>query len=357
MPASTLQHILQENYIIAKIRGEKSYLLGPRQFYALTDLRTQNEILGALSDGPYGKELSKLTEESSPIETERAIRLGFARTVRTLRSSCQGSERAFLNEFTRRFEAYDLAALVLFKAQGKPWEEFVATRQPLAIFRESELHQLYSLDDLHLIIAAAGDRSLEARTQGFSMTELEGLKASLVRDIIIGWGEERFFRYVEDRLSGADRAQCSPIAGTAVDIGNLTIILRSKMLGTTTVRDHLIPSFWKLDHITVDQLLASQDVGQALDFVASHHYYSRILSKERQRFEESKSLSFLEVALRRYQLKLSKRIFLGFPYSLGTILAFLIFKDNEARNLSAVLTGLDAGLKQSDLRSLLALSD
>ena len=156
MPASTLQHILQENYIIAKIRGEKSYLLGPRQFYALTDLRTQNEILGALSDGPYGKELSKLTEESSPIETERAIRLGFARTVRTLRSSCQGSERAFLNEFTRRFEAYDLAALVLFKAQGKPWEEFVATRQPLAIFRESELHQLYSLDDLHLIIAAAG---------------------------------------------------------------------------------------------------------------------------------------------------------------------------------------------------------
>src|SRR5207302_8413378 len=66
LPASTLQHILQENYIIAKIRGEKSYLLGPRQFYALTDLRTQNEILGALSDGPYGKELSKLTEESSP---------------------------------------------------------------------------------------------------------------------------------------------------------------------------------------------------------------------------------------------------------------------------------------------------
>ena len=273
MPASTLQHILQENYIIAKIRGEKSYLLGPRQFYALTDLRAQNEILGALSDGPYGKELSKLTEESSPIETERAIRLGFARTVRTLMSSCQGSERAFFSHFTRRFEAYDLAALVLFKAQGKSWEEFMATRQPLAMFRESELHRLYSLDDLHSITAVAGDRSLEARTQSFSMTELEGLKAALVRDIIIGWGEERFFRYVDDKLSGADRAQCSPIAGTAVDISNLTIILRSKILGTTTVRDHLIPSFWKLDHITVDQLLASQDIGQALDFVASHHYY------------------------------------------------------------------------------------
>src|SRR5437667_8018958 len=134
------------------------------------------------------------------------------------------------------------------------------------------------------------------------MTELEGLKAALVRDIIIGWGEERFFRYVDDKLSGADRAQCSPIAGTAVDISNLTIILRSKILGTTTVRDHLIPSFWKLDHITVDQLLASQDIGQALDFVASQHYYSRIISVSPQRIYDAKSLSFLEVALRRYQL-------------------------------------------------------
>src|SRR5437660_10380034 len=113
------------------------------------------------------------------------------------------------------------------------------------------------------------------------------------------------------------------------------------MLGTTTVREHLIPSFWKLDHITVDQLLASQDVGQPLDSVASHHYYSRVLSGARQRFEEPKSLSFLEVALRKYQLKLSKRILLGLPYSFGTISAFLIFKDNDARNLKAVLTVLE----------------
>jgi len=354
---STLQHIFQENYIIAKIRGEKSYLLGARQLFALTDLRTRSEILGALSEGPYGKELSKLTEESSPIDTERAIRLGFARTVRTLMSSSQGSERAFFRQFIRRFGAYDLAALVLFKAQGKPWEEFVATRQPLGLFRESELHRLYSLDDLYSMMTTFGDRNLEARTQNFSLTDLEGLKASLVRDIIIGWGEERFFRYIEDKLSGADRSQCAPIAGAAVDVSNLAIILRSKLIGTTTVRDHLIPSFWKLDHTTIDQLLASQDVGQALDYVAAHHYYGRIFSGARQRFEESKSLSFLEVTLRKHQLRLSKRIFLGFPYSLGTILAFLIFKDNEAKNISAALTGLDAGLEQSDLRSLLALPD
>jgi len=357
LPASTVTHILQENYIIAKIHGEKGSLLAPHQLYSLTEFRTQNEIIGALSEGPYGRELSKLREESSPIETERAIRLGFARTVRTLMSSSQGSERIFFRQFTRRFEAYDLAALVLFKAQGKTWEEFVATRQPLAIFKEAELHHLYSLDDLHSIIATVHDRALELRTQGFSMTEMDGLNASLLRDVIAGWGEERFYKYVSEHLSGADKAQCSPIAGSAVDIGNLTIILRSKLIGATSIRDHLIPSFWKLDSRTVEQLLAFQDVNQALDSLSSHHYYGRILGGARQKFEESKSLSFLEIALRKYQLKLSKRIFLGFPYSLGTILAFLIFKENEAKNISAVLTGLEAGLPQTELRSLLSLSD
>jgi vacuolar-type H+-ATPase subunit C/Vma6 len=357
LPASTLQHIFQENYIIAKIHGEKGSLLGPRQIHTLTELRTQSEIIGALSEGPYGKDLSKLREDSYPIETERAIRLGFARTVRVMISSSQSSERTFLRQYTHRFDAYDLAALILFKAQGKTWEEYLATRQPLAIFKEAELHKMYSLEDLHSIIAFGRDRRLEARTQGFSMTELEGLKASLLRDIITGWGEERFYKYINKKLAGADKAKCAPIAGAAIDVTNIAIILRSKLIGTTSIRDHLIPSFWKLDHTTVEQLLASQDVPQALDSLGSHHYYSRILAGARQRFEESKSLSFLELALRKLQLKLSQRVFLGFPYSLGTILAFLVFKENEARNISAVLTGIDAGLEQNDLRSLLATAE
>ncbi len=350
MPASTLQHILQENYIIAKIHGQKGALLSPRQLYSLTEFRTLSEIIGALSEGPYGKELSRLRAESSSIETERTILLGFSRTLRTLVSSSQGSERVFLRQFMRRFEANDLSALIISKALGKTWEEFLVTRQPMTASKEARLHHVYSLDDLR-------DRGLEVRTQSFSMTSMDGSNSSLLRDIITGWGEERFYKYVIGQLSGADKSLCSPIAGSSIDFSNLTLILRSKLIGTTNPRDHLIHSSWKLDSRTVEQLLASQDVPQALDALSSHHYYGRILSGARQRFEESKSLSFLEIVLRKYQLKLSKRVFLGFPYSLATILAFLVFKENEAMNLSAVLTGLEAGLQQGDVRSLLALAD
>ncbi len=357
MPSDILSHLLRDNYLIARLRGKRSHLLERQQLLSLAESRAQAEIIGLLSDGPYGPELSKLQGESSPVEAERAIRLGFAASVRNLIFSSSGDTHQFLIEYVRRFDAYDLAGLVVFKAQGKTWEDYLATRMPLALMKEEELHRLYSVEDLSALAGALGDRHLVARLKGFSMTDLDGERASLVRDVITGWGEERFYKYVDGKLSGMDQTNCLPIAGSTVDIANLTIILRSKLIAATGVKDHMIPSAWKLDSRSVEQLLASTDVSQALDFMGSHEYYRKVLSGARQKYEEFRSLSFIEIALRKHHLALSKRIFLGFPYNVGIVLAFLILKENEARNIAAVLTGVDAGLQPDELRSLLAVPD
>jgi V/A-type H+-transporting ATPase subunit C len=355
--SDTLSHLLRDNYLIARLRGKRSNLLERQQLIALSESKSQTEIIGLLAEGPYGSELSKLGAESSTIETERAVRLGYADSVMSLIRASGGDTHEFLVQYRRRFDAYSLASLVVFKAQGKTWEEYLATRLPLALMKEQELHRLYSLDDVSTIAREAGDRHLVERVKGFSMTDIEGERASLARDIINGWGEERFYKYIDQKLSGPDRENCLPIAGSAMDIANLTIIIRSKLIGASGVRDHLIPSHWKLNQRAIDQLLAATDTPQALDAAASHEYYSRILSGARQKYEESKSLSFIEVALRRYELDLSRRLFLGFPYSVGIMLAFLILKENEARNLAAVLAGVAAGLPADELRPLLALQD
>jgi vacuolar-type H+-ATPase subunit C/Vma6 len=39
------------------------------------------------------------------------------------------------------------------------------------------------------------------------------------------------------------------------------------------------------------------------------------------------------------------------------VLAFLVLKENEARNLAAVLAGVAAGLPTDELRSLLAIQE
>jgi len=355
--SDTISHLVRDNYLIARLRGKRSHLLGRQQLVALSESKSQTEIIGLLAEGPYGPELSKLGGESTTIETERAVRLGYAESVMSLIRASGGDTREFLIQYRRRSDAYAIGGLAVFKAQGRTWEEYLATRQPLALMNEQKLHRLYSLDDLSTIAREAGDRHLVDRVKGFSMTDIEGERASLVRDVINGWGEERFYKYINGKLSGPDRENCLPIAGSEIDIANLTIIVRSKIIGASGIKDHLIPSHWKLNHRAIDQLLAATDVAQALDVAASHEYYSRILSGARQKYEESKSLSVIEVALRRYQLDLSRRVFLGFPYSVGIVLAFLTLKENEARNLAAVLAGVAAGLPADKLRSLLAVQE
>ncbi|OLD55097.1 hypothetical protein AUI46_06065 [archaeon 13_1_40CM_2_52_13] len=357
MLSDTISHLVRDNYLIARLRGKRSHLLGRQQLVALSESKSQTEIIGLLAEGPYGPELSKLGGESTTIETERAVRLGYAESVMSLIRASGGDTREFLIQYRRRSDAYAIGGLAVFKAQGRTWEEYLATRQPLALMNEQKLHRLYSLDDLSTIAREAGDRHLVDRVKGFSMTDIEGERASLVRDVINGWGEERFYKYINGKLSGPDRENCLPIAGSEIDIANLTIIVRSKIIGASGIKDHLIPSHWKLNHRAIDQLLAATDAAQALDVAASHEYYSRILSGARQKYEESKSLSFIEVALRRYQLDLSRRVFLGFPYSVGIVLAFLTLKENEARNLAAVLAGVAAGLPADKLRSLLAVQE
>ena len=354
MARDTLSHLVRDNYLIALLRGKRSQLLDHQRLVALSESKSQTEIIGLLSEGSYGPELSKIQGESSPIETERAIRLGFARSVRSLLSAARGDTREFLVQYRKGFDAYDLSGLVVFKAQGRSWEEYLATRQPLGLMNEQELHRLYSLDDLGILASSAGDRRLVARLKGLTMEDARGSNGSLVRDVINGWGEERFYNYVDEKLSGSDRENCIPIAGSTIDIANFTIILRSKLLNAPGVKDHLINSHWKLNQRYLDQLLTAGDISQALDTMASHDYYRRIMTGARQKYEETKSLSFIEVALRKHHLDLSTRIFLGSPYSVGIVLAFLILKENEAKNLAAVLTGVGAGLPGEELRSLLA---
>ena len=355
MISDTLVHLLRDNYLEAKIRGKKSFLLQRQQLLSLAEIPTLSDIVAALADGPYGSELSKLQEVSSAVETERAIQRGFASSVNNLVSGSKGNVRQFLLEYVRRFDAYDLATLVMFKSQGKTWEEFSTARQPLGGVREGQLRRLYMMDDLRESVRIIGDKTLEERTGDIDLEEMPPEKAALVRDIFTGWGEERFYNYVVKRLHGRDRSSCLPIVGATVDLLNLSIVLRSKLIGVSNVEEHLVPVHWRLDKQSIGRLLATTDLDETLEKAGSLTQYSRLMANARQRHEETKSLAFLEMDVKRYLVGQARRIFLGFPYTIGVVLAFLIFKENEARGLAAVISGVASGLKPDQVKALITV--
>ena len=177
--------------------------------------------------------------------------------------------------------------------------------------------------------------------------------ASLVRDIFNGWGEEQFYNHVSKKLHGRDKSSCLPIVGANIDLVNLSIVLRSKLIGIKDALDHLVPAYWKLDRKNFEQLAAGEDLAQTLDQAATIGQYKTALSGSRQKYEESKSLGFLEISLRKQQIDVSRKVLLKFPNSIGVVLAFLTLKENEARNIAAIISGVGAGLRPDTIRPLL----
>src|SRR5207245_10023653 len=98
VPSDTLSHLVRDNYLIARLRGKRSHLLGRQQLVALSESKSQTEIIGLLAEGPYGPELSKLGSESSTSETERAVRLGYAESVTGIIRAPGGAPRELTNQ-------------------------------------------------------------------------------------------------------------------------------------------------------------------------------------------------------------------------------------------------------------------
>lgn len=354
MLRDTVVHLLRDNFTEAKIRGKKRYLLERQQLQSLTEFKSQTEVIGFLADSPYGPELSKLPDAASPAEVERTIGESVASTIENLEGSAKGNVRQFIIEYRRRYDARDLATLLVFKLQGRSWEDYVATQSPLRTLSDKQLRRLYNIENPRDLIGDMGDQILQERLEDMQIENPGPDKAALIRDIVVGWGDERFYAYVSNGLTGRDRASCIPIIGSSIDLGNINIVLRGKLLGLAEIRSHLVPVSWKLDDKSLELVLASEDIQQALDRISVHRYYRRVLAGSRQKYEETKSLAFMEVLTREHFARLSREIFLGIPYTVGVVLAFLVLKDNEARNLSAIISGIDAGLSPEQIRPLLA---
>ena len=347
-------HIFRDSYVEAKVRGKRSFLLEPQQLFSLAEIRSQGELLSFLADGPYGPDLAAIKEGSSTEDIEKAIRQNFARTVNNLLSPARGGLRRFLIEYRRRFDAMDLATLLIYKSQGRTWDEFGTVRHPLGTTSERELRRLYSLQDTRLIVETVDDDAIQERIKRVIAEEITPDTAALIRDLLMGLAHQSFYRFVDEELSGRDKKSCTPLVGAPIDLLNIAVILRSKMIGIPNIEGHLVKASWKLNKKALGSLLASEDVAQTLDKLSANKNYRRILSGSRQKFDESKSLSFIELISRKHLSSMSHTVFLKFPFTLGVLLAYLVSKENEAMNLAAIISGVSAGLKSEQIRLLLA---
>jgi V/A-type H+-transporting ATPase subunit C len=154
------------------------------------------------------------------------------------------------------------------------------------------------------------------------------------------------------KFSPPDRRIARKLIGIEIDIENINWLIRLRKyysLGIGDILDWVIPGGDKIDKERVRQFYTSDGLGTVIASVALGPYMRiKDLAEENAQLIES----FLyEILFREV-----KRALAGFPFTIGTILGYLILKHRETKNLISLFYAKGFGLKKEEIASLLQLN-
>ena len=141
------------------------------------------------------------------------------------------------------------------------------------------------------------------------------------------------------------------ILGVAVDIENINWLIRLRKyyaLGMGQMLDWVLPGGSRITKDTVRSFYASDGLTKVVESVALGPY-----AAIRQMVEEN--ASEIEKFLYEFLFREIKRALSGFPFTIGTVLGYLLLKQNETRNVISLLNAKKLGLSKQELEHLITL--
>jgi vacuolar-type H+-ATPase subunit C/Vma6 len=166
----------------------------------------------------------------------------------------------------------------------------------------------------------------------------------------------RLKRQVE-ALGKRDRKVSRRLVGLEIDRKNLAWLIRLKFyydVPTGDLFEYNIPGGYRM---TADKLKASfkaESIKEVLNLALEKSFKNA--SEMLVRGEELSKLYLLEIILWNYQIAEAKRTLSGFPFTMGTVLSYLILKRTEIRNIITILNGKVYGMDRSAIESHLRVS-
>ena len=227
------------------------------------------------------------------------------------------------------------------------------------------LKERYELDQVKVRLRASNGKAGDELAEEFANTPFEKpilagkekyqktgslfyIEAALDRDYF-----DRLWRQI-DRLPRKDREIAKRMVAIEIDIENISGLIRLKGyydLPFGEVASMMLPRGYK----TNQQLLRSiffKELGQATSgglAQGPYHDLAELLGKGMDRSQ----LRLMEGVLTQVSLQEARRVLAGFPFTIGTILGYLILKRLETRNIISILYSKSYGMKPDQIRGIL----
>jgi len=339
------------SFVNAKIRAMLSYLIEPSFFDSLLASRDIYEAAEGLKKTPYKEIIGQLDLERLDLKVleKECLRRDVAIFEKVSESLSAKREKQLVGLFLERYEIEELkvALRIWHKKADADIDDYIIRRQ---ISRDIDFKKIVGSGTIEEIIILLDDTPykkplLAARERFKERSSVFYLEVALDVDYYT-----RLFALV-DTLSSTDRKIARGILGVAVDIENINWLIRLRKyyaLGMGQMLDWVLPGGTWITKETVRHLYASDGLPKVVESVALGPY-----AAIREMVEEN--VGSIEKFLYEFLFREIKRALSGFPFTIGTVLGYLLLKQNETKNVISLLNAKNLGLSKQEIEQLITL--
>jgi len=344
-----MQELTKYAFANAKIRAMLSYLIDEDFFSRLWEATDIYELRDALKETAYKDVMEKITSgtiDLATLEKELLRRdLNIHRKVSFFLNTKNEKELIFL--LIQRFELEELKVILRIWNKKIPVDKLEDYLLAQRINYDIDFKKLILCQNIEEVILLLDETPykkplIKAREKFKERNSIFYLEAGLDIDYY-----QRLLGAVE-KLSSLDRQVARKILGIEIDIENINWLLRLRKyhsLGIGEILDWVIPGGERIDKDNIRSLYATNGLAKVIEGVALGPYaHIKNLMEQNVYLIENFLYDVLHSQIR--------KVLAGFPFTIGTILGYLILEHKETRNIISLFYAKGLSIKKEDLSPL-----
>lgn len=350
-----LKPISKYALVNAKVRSRLSTLLPAELINRLAETRDLAEFYSILGGTVYDPIFSKPEITFDPRVGERMLLEQEVEWHAELLQDLKGPQKELVAHFLEKYEIESLKTALRIREGSRGQEEmkYIVRKELPHFLPYQAVSEAASLEDALPLLSGT---PYEGVVQG-ALDDYNERGTLFPVEIAL---EIDYFKRLKSKvesLSKKDRVIALRLIGVEIDQKNIGWLIRLKFyydIPVGELLDYNIPGGYRMTRDKLRQAFKAESVKDVLSFALEKSFKS--ISELLVREEELSKLYLLEIILWNYLIAEARKTLGGFPFTIGTVLAYLILKRTEIRNIITILNGKVYRMGRGEIESHLRVS-
>jgi ATP synthase A1 C subunit len=324
-------------YCNATISAWEARLLTEARLMELADAPRVTNIFAALEDTDYRPQLAEVPKAEDRVDMlpiERALRENLNERYRELLGMVPKERRGTVKKVMQRVDLWNFKALVTAIHNKVPKEKRLEELMPSPTLSREKLEMLASAENFEQLLEFLKESEyFDVLSTAMQDYEKRGLIA-----LLTALDKHYYTSLWEDVLSRrAQRSVLKALVGYEIDALNIKLILRLKLEGAPPeeIDRYIVLPSHELTDAMLKAMIIAEDIPSAINMI-HRTVYGKILLEVLPRIE-AQGLRVAEKVLDEVHLKICRWLSLTRFFSIAPVLSYFYLKENEMRNLRAIL--------------------